>query len=57
MAKARNTILDLDGHNKLTFMRLKTEKYEILIAPDNEFILVVVQGQKNDGAPDDDDKP
>lgn len=52
MAKARSTILDLDSHNKLTFMRLKTEKYEILIAPDNEFILIVVQGQKNEGAQD-----
>lgn len=30
-------------------MRLKTTKYEILIAPDNEFILIVVQGQKNEG--------
>ena len=46
VSKARNTILDLDPHNKLTFMRLKTDKHEILIAPDNEFILVVVQGQK-----------
>jgi len=27
---------------------LKTAKNEILIAPDNEFILVVVQGQKSD---------
>lgn len=34
-------------------MRLKTSKYEILIAPDNEFILIVVQGQKNEDATDD----
>ena len=27
-------------------MRLKTTKNEILIAPDNEFILIVVQGEK-----------
>lgn len=27
-------------------MRLKTSKNEILVAPDNEFILIVVQGQK-----------
>ena len=32
-------------------MRLKTTKYEILIAPDNEFILIVVQGQKNEEDP------
>jgi hypothetical protein len=30
-------------------MRLKTTKYEILIAPDSEFILTVVQGQKSEG--------
>jgi hypothetical protein len=30
-------------------MRLKTAKYEVLIAPDNEFILIVVQGQKAEG--------
>lgn len=53
VSKARNTILDLDPHNKLTFMRLKTDKHEILIAPDNEFILIVVQGQKAEDVVDD----
>jgi dynein light chain roadblock-type len=47
VGKAKNTIRDLDSHNDLKFMRLKTTKYEILVAPDNEFILIVVQGQKN----------
>lgn len=46
--KGKNTVRDLDSHNDLKFMRLKTTKYEILIAPDNEFILIVVQGQKED---------
>ena len=49
VTKAKNTVRDLDSHNDLKFMRLKTTKYEILIAPDNEFILVVVQGQKSEG--------
>ncbi len=49
VGKAKNTIRDLDAHNDLKFMRLKTTKYEILIAPDNEFILIVVQGQKSEG--------
>ena len=52
--KAKNTIRDLDSHNDLKFMRLKTTKYEILIAPDNEFILIVVQGQKNEEKVEDD---
>jgi hypothetical protein len=30
-------------------MRLKTTKYEVLVAPDNEFLLIVVQGQKSEG--------
>ena len=49
VTKGKNTIRDLDSHNDLKFMRLKTTKYEIQIAPDNEFILIVVQGQKNEG--------
>ena len=48
VGKAKSTIRDLDSHNELKFMRLKTSKYEILIAPDNEFILIVVQGQKSE---------
>ena len=49
VSKGKTTIRDLDSHNELKFMRLKTTKYEILIAPDNEFILIVVQGQKSEG--------
>jgi dynein light chain roadblock-type len=49
IGKAKNTIRDLDSHNELKFMRLKTTKYEILVAPDNEFLLIVVQGQKSEG--------
>lgn len=44
---ARSTVRDLDTQNELKFIRLKTIKNEILIAPDNEFILIVVQGQRN----------
>jgi hypothetical protein len=29
--------------DQLQFLRIKTSKYELLIAPDNEFILIVVQ--------------
>lgn len=35
VSQAKNTIRDLDSHNDLKFMRLKTSKNEILIAPDN----------------------
>lgn len=54
VTKAKNTVRDLDAHNDLKFMRLKTTKYEVLIAPDNEFILIVVQGQKSEGKEEED---
>ena len=34
---------DLDPQNDLTFLRVRTKKHEIMIAPDKDFILVVVQ--------------
>ena len=45
---ARSTVRDLDSDNELKFIRLKTAKNEILIAPDHEFILIVVQGERNE---------
>lgn len=47
-AKAKSTIRDLDPTNELKFLRLKSKHHEILLAPDKEFMLIVVQGQKSD---------
>jgi len=47
-AKAKSTIKDLDHKNELKFLRLKSKDNEILIAPDKEFMLIVVQGEKTD---------
>lgn len=41
--KARRTIRDLDSQNDLTFLRLRSKKYEIMVAPDKEYMLIVVQ--------------
>ncbi|KAL7295730.1 hypothetical protein TKK_0011075 [Trichogramma kaykai] len=41
--KARSIIRDLDPTNDLTFLRLRSKKHEIMVAPDKEFILIVVQ--------------
>ena len=46
--KAKSVVRDLDSQNDLKFIRLKTSKNEIMIAPDQEFIMIVVQGQKAD---------
>ncbi|KAH7815593.1 dynein light chain, roadblock-type [Monocercomonoides exilis] len=40
---AKSTVKKLDETDDLTFIRLRTGKNEILIAPDRDYILVVIQ--------------
>ncbi|KXS21239.1 roadblock-type dynein light chain [Gonapodya prolifera JEL478] len=42
-AKAKSVVRDLDPQNDLTFLRLRTKKHEIMVAPDKEYILIVIQ--------------
>jgi len=42
-AKARSMVRDLDPTNDLTFLRIRSKKHEIMVAPDKEYILIVVQ--------------
>uniref|UniRef100_A0A914X9S8 Dynein light chain roadblock n=1 Tax=Plectus sambesii TaxID=2011161 RepID=A0A914X9S8_9BILA len=41
--KAKNVIRELDPSNDLTFLRLRSKKHEIMIAPDKDYLLVVIQ--------------
>ncbi|KAI9274412.1 hypothetical protein BDA99DRAFT_237424 [Phascolomyces articulosus] len=41
--QARTTVTTLDDQNDLTFLRVRTKKHEIMIAPDHEYLLIVVQ--------------
>ncbi|XP_072013041.1 dynein light chain roadblock-type 2-like [Amphiura filiformis] len=41
--KARSCVRDLDPQNELTFLRLRSKKNEIMIAPDREYLLIVIQ--------------
>ena len=41
--KARSAIRDLDPQNDLTFLRIRSQKHEILISPDKDYTLVVIQ--------------
>lgn len=41
--KARGVVRDLDPTNDLTFLRLRSKKHEIMVAPDKEYMLIVVQ--------------
>lgn len=42
-AKARSAIRDIDPTNDLTFIRIRSKKHEIMVAPDKDFLLIVVQ--------------
>ena len=41
--KTRGVIQQLDPENELTFVRVRSKKHEILIAPDDDYTLVVLQ--------------
>ncbi|XP_056907940.1 dynein light chain roadblock-type 2 [Takifugu flavidus] len=41
--KARGTVRDIDPQNDLTFLRIRSKKHEILVAPENDFLLIVIQ--------------
>jgi len=42
-AKARSAIRDIDPQNDLTFLRIRSKKHEIMVAPDKDFLLIVIQ--------------
>jgi len=42
-AKARSTVRDIDPQNDLTFLRIRTKKHEVMVAPDKEYLLIVIQ--------------
>mmetsp|Transcript_37423 Transcript_37423/g.87521 ORF Transcript_37423/g.87521 Transcript_37423/m.87521 type:complete len:98 (-) Transcript_37423:218-511(-) len=46
--KARSVVRDLDATNDLTFLRVRTKKHEIMIAPEKDYMLIVVQNPNQD---------
>ncbi|CAE8594500.1 unnamed protein product, partial [Polarella glacialis] len=42
-AKARSVVRDLDPQNDLTFLRIRSKKQEIMVAPDRDYMLIVIQ--------------
>ena len=45
--EARSIIRQLDSKNDLTFLRVRTTTHEILIAPDKDFYLCVLQNMSD----------
>lgn len=42
-ALAQSSVRDLDPLNDLKFLRVRSKKTEIMVAPENEYILIVIQ--------------
>ncbi|KAI8060230.1 hypothetical protein BC940DRAFT_246770 [Gongronella butleri] len=41
--QAHATVAAVEEDNDLTFLRVRTKKYEVMIAPNEEYVLLVVQ--------------
>jgi dynein light chain roadblock-type len=41
--KAKAAIKELEPTNDLTFLRLRSKKHEILVAPERDYLLIVIQ--------------
>uniref|UniRef100_A0A7S0MD53 Dynein light chain roadblock n=1 Tax=Cryptomonas curvata TaxID=233186 RepID=A0A7S0MD53_9CRYP len=42
-SKARSAVRELDPHNDLTFLRIRSKKQEIMVAPDKDYLLIIIQ--------------
>uniref|UniRef100_A0A8B9G4U3 Roadblock/LAMTOR2 domain-containing protein n=1 Tax=Amazona collaria TaxID=241587 RepID=A0A8B9G4U3_9PSIT len=41
--KSKSTVQDIDPQNDLTFLRIHSKKNEIMVAPDKDYFLIVIQ--------------
>ncbi|XP_023326930.1 dynein light chain roadblock-type 2 [Eurytemora carolleeae] len=44
--RAKCLVRDLDPTNHLTFVRIASKKHEVLVAPDTDYIMIVLQKTK-----------
>lgn len=44
---ARNVVRDLDPQNDLTFLRIRSLKHEVMIAPKGDYVMIVIQEASN----------
>lgn len=43
LSQASSVVRTLDETDELTFFRIRSKKHEIMIAPDPEYLLIVIQ--------------
>ncbi|KAL5263132.1 dynein light chain roadblock-type 2-like [Bolinopsis microptera] len=41
--KAKSGVREIDAQNDLTFLRIRSKKHEIMVAPDKDYLLIVIQ--------------
>ncbi|XP_033755143.1 dynein light chain roadblock-type 2-like isoform X2 [Pecten maximus] len=41
--KARSVVRDIDPQNDLTFLRVRSRKHEIMVAPEKDYLLIAIQ--------------
>lgn len=51
--KARFMLGQLDSHDEITFMRIRSKNHEVLITPDDKCIFLVVQNPRSEYRQDD----
>ncbi|CAH0477507.1 unnamed protein product [Peronospora belbahrii] len=47
--KAKSMICSLDPTDDMAFLRIRSKKHDIMIAPDKEYALIVIQNLTNTG--------
>ncbi|KAM9352680.1 dynein light chain roadblock-type 2-like [Symphorus nematophorus] len=40
---ARSTVRDIDPQNDLTYLRIRSKKHEVMVAPEDDYLLIVIQ--------------
>jgi len=48
--QAKTMFKELDPSNDLTFLRIRTKKHEIMVAPDRDYLLIVIQNTQDSWA-------
>ncbi|XP_061865317.1 dynein light chain roadblock-type 1-like [Colius striatus] len=43
VTQARSAVRDIDPQNDLTFLRIRSHKNEIMVATENDYLLIVIQ--------------
>ncbi|OQV21503.1 putative Dynein light chain roadblock-type 2 [Hypsibius exemplaris] len=46
--RSRLGIRDFDPSNDLSFLRIRTKKHEIMVAPDRDYLLIVIQNPNSE---------